>query len=89
LFFSIASIKKKVTTVKEHPRRLDSTYLDRKEIDKITKNYDLKRLISPKSGKLKIYSDSDKYDQLIAIWTDYFNHKFPSESLLIKILVLM
>lgn len=39
-------------------------------------------MIYPKAGKLKIYPDSDRYDQLIAIWTDYFNHKFPSDSFL-------
>jgi hypothetical protein len=71
-----------ITIVDKHPRRLDGTYLDRKEIDKIIKNYDLKKLIYPKSDKLNMYSDSDKYDELIAIWTDYFNKKFPSDSLL-------
>jgi hypothetical protein len=71
-----------ITIVDKHPRRLDGTYLDRIEVVKIIKNYDLKKLIYPKSGKLNIYSDSDKYDELIAIWTDYFNKKFPSDSLL-------
>ena len=71
-----------ITIVDKHPRRLDGTYLDRKEIDKIIQNYDLKKLIYPKSDKPNIYSDSDKYDELIAIWTDYFNKKFPSDSLL-------
>lgn len=71
-----------ITIVDKHPRRLDGTYLDRKEIDKIIQNYDLKKLIYPKSDKLNMYSDSDKYDELIAIWTDYFNKKFPSDSLL-------
>ena len=94
-------VKKKVTTVKEHPRkvsvskknpdvitivdkhprRLDGTFLDKKEIEKNVQSYDLKNLIYPKSGKLVKYPDSDKYDELIAIWTDYFNKKFPSESL--------
>jgi hypothetical protein len=80
-----------VTIVDKHPRRLDGTFLDRKEIDKIAKRYELKTLIYPKSGKLKIYPDSDKYDELMAIWTDYFNKKFPSESLLdpdvVKVLI--
>ncbi len=71
-----------ITIVDKHPRRLDGTYLDRIEVVKTIKNYDLKKLIYPKSGKLNIYSDSDKYDELIAIWTDYFNKKFPSDSLL-------
>ncbi len=71
-----------ITIVDKHPRRLDGTYLDRIEVVKTIKNYDQKKLIYPKSGKLNIYSDSDKYDELIAIWTDYFNKKFPSDSLL-------
>ena len=71
-----------ITIVDKHPRRLNGTYLDRIEVVKIIKNYDLKKLIYPKSGKLNIYSDSDKYDELIANWTDYFNKKFPSDSLL-------
>lgn len=71
-----------ITIVDKHPRRLDGTYLDKKEIDKIVKGYDLKKIIYPKSGKLQKYSNSDKYDDLVAIWTDYFNKKFPSDSLL-------
>jgi len=95
--------KKKVTTVKEHlrkvpvskknpagmtivdkhPRRLKGTYLDAKEIDETFKNYYKKKIVYPSSNKLvKDYPDSDKYDDLIAVWTDYFNNKFPSESLL-------
>ncbi len=70
-----------ITIVDKHPRRLDGTYLDKKEIDKIVKGYDLKKIIHPKSNRLS-YSDSDKYDELMAIWTDYFNKKFPSDSLL-------
>lgn len=70
-----------ITIVDKHPRRLDGTYLDKKEIDKIVKGYDLKKIIHPKSNRLS-YSESDKYDELMAIWTDYFNKKFPSDSLL-------
>jgi hypothetical protein len=74
-----------VTIVDKHPRRLDGTFLDRKEIGKIAKSYELKTLIYPKSGKLKIYPDSEYGHvrlRVMAIWTDYFNKKFPSESLL-------
>ena len=70
-----------ITIVDKHPRRLDGTFLDKKEIDKIVKGYDLKKIIYPKSGKLP-FPDSDKYDDLMAIWTDFFNKKFPSDSLL-------
>lgn len=71
-----------ITIVDEHPRHLDGTYLDVKEIGKIVKNYDLNNLVYPTSSKLLKYPKADKYDNLIAIWTDYFNKKFPSEVLL-------
>lgn len=71
-----------ITIVDKHPRRLSGTFLDKKEIDIIVKSYDSKKIIYPKSDKLQMYPDSDKYDELIAIWTDYFNKKFPSDSLL-------
>ena len=71
-----------ITIVDRHPRRLVGTYLDKKEIDKINKAYDLKKIVFPKPGKLQRYTNSDKYDDLMAIWTDYFNKKFPSDSLL-------
>lgn len=71
-----------ITIVDKHPRHLKGTFLDIDEIEKTVKNYNLKKLIYPNSGKLVKYPDSDKYDDLIAIWTDYFNKKFPSNSLL-------
>lgn len=71
-----------ITIVDEHPRRLDGTYLDIKEIEKIVKNYDLKNLVYPTPGKLLEYPNADKYDDLLGVWTDYFNKKFPSDSLL-------
>jgi hypothetical protein len=71
-----------ITIVDKHPRRLDGTFLDIKEIEKIVKNFDKKGLIYPTSGKLFKYAGADKYDDLIAIWTDYFNKKFPSDSFL-------
>ncbi|MBY0414233.1 MAG: hypothetical protein K2Q18_08710 [Bdellovibrionales bacterium] len=71
-----------ITIVDKHPRHLKGTFLEISEIEKTVQNYNLKNLIYPKSGKLVKYPDSDKYDELIAIWTDYFNKKFPSNSLL-------
>lgn len=88
-------IRKKVTTVREHPlhvpvseknptgitirdrhlRRLKGTYLDAAEIESIFKNYDRKGIVYPTKGKLK-HKNADKYDEEIAIWTDYFNKKF-------------
>ena len=59
----------------QHVRRLKGTYLDREEIESIFKIYDRKNIIYPAKGKLKD-ENSDKYDDLIAVWTDYFNKKF-------------
>lgn len=46
----------------------------------MAKNYDLKGVKMPSSGKLSEFSHSDDYDNVIGIWTDYFNKKFFSES---------
>jgi hypothetical protein len=92
-------IRKKITTVREHPlqvpvseknptgitirdrhlRRLKGTYLDAIEIESVFKNYDRKRIVYPNKGKLKEYKDADKYDDVIAVWTDYFNKKFSAD----------
>lgn len=71
-----------VTIVDKHPRRLKGTFLDAKEIDGTFKSYDKKNIVYPAAKKLPKYPDADKYDDLIAVWTDYFNKKFPSDSLL-------
>ncbi len=89
-------IRKKITTVREHPlrvpvseknpvgitlrdrhlRRLKGTYLDAAEIESVFKNYDRKDLVYPVFRKLDKYKNADNYDEVIAIWTDYFNKKF-------------
>jgi len=91
--------KKRVTTVREHPRhvpvsnknpdgitivdrhirRLKGTYLDPDEIDTVFKNQCRKNLIWPTAGKMDHLKNADKYDELIAVWTDYFNKKFNIE----------
>ncbi len=65
-----------VTIVDEHLRRLKGTYLDPEEIKPTFAMYDRKGLVYPALGKLGIYRNSDKYDEAIAVWTDYFNKKF-------------
>lgn len=64
-----------ITIRDRHPRRLKGTYLDREEIESAFKAYDRKGIIFPASKKLN-HKSSDKYDDLIAVWTDYFNRKF-------------
>lgn len=65
-----------ITIVDRHTRRLKGTYLDRDEIESVFKSYDRKNMTWPTSGKLGKYKNADKYDELIAVWVDYFNKKF-------------
>ncbi len=62
-----------------HSRHLKGTYLDVDEIESILKSYDRKGIAYPTHGKLKDYKDADKYDDAIAVWTDYFNKKFNAD----------
>lgn len=64
-----------VTIVDEHSRRLPGTYLDEKEIYKITNGYSLKKILNPSSNPLN-RPDENKYNDLIGIWTHYFNNLF-------------
>jgi uncharacterized protein YneF (UPF0154 family) len=64
-----------ITIVDEHLRRLKGTYLDPEEIKSTLARYDRKGLAYPASGKLGQYKNADKYDEAIAVWTDYFNKK--------------
>jgi hypothetical protein len=65
-----------ITIRDRHLRRLKGTYLDLAEIESIFESYNRKKIIYPAEGKLLEYRNSDKYDELIAVWTDYFNKKF-------------
>ena len=71
-------------TIRDHHlRRLPGTYLDPEEINSIFKNYDRKGIVYPSKKRLtEYYKEADKYDELIAVWTDYFNKKFNSNPLL-------
>lgn len=64
-----------ITIRDRHPRRIKGTYLDREEIESVFKGYDREGIIYPVTKKLN-HKKSDKYDDLIAVWTDYFNKKF-------------
>lgn len=66
-----------ITIVDQHLRRLKGTYLDPDEIRSVFKNYDRKGLIYPTSERLVEFKKrADAYDEVIAVWTDYFNKKF-------------
>lgn len=83
-------VPKGITIRDQHPRRIKGTYLDRKEIEFIFKTYD-KRNIPYPSKSQDLGKNSDKYDDLIAVWTDYFNKKFtanpPLDPNMIKALI--
>ncbi len=63
-----------ITIVDQHLRRLKGTYLDPDAINSVFKSYDRKGLLYPTVGRLP-YENSDAYDEVIAVWTDYFNKK--------------
>lgn len=67
-----------VTIVDRHPRYIKGSYLDESEIYLILKNYKRDGILYPAKNRLVEYKDSDKYDDQIAVWTDYFNKKFNS-----------
>lgn len=64
------------TTIRhQHARRVYTSY-DIDELKKIYRNYNTKKLTLPTSDDLG-YPNGNKYDELIAIWVDYFNKIFP------------
>lgn len=92
-------IKKKITTVREHPmqvpvsernptgvtirdqhlRRLPGTYLKREDIEEVFKSHHKKGISYPTAGKISEHKTADDYDELIAVWTDYFNAKLKTD----------
>lgn len=65
-----------VTIVDQHKRRVPGSSLCRDEVLDVAKNYFLKDVVLPSSGKLKEFPKADDYDSIIGIWTDFFNKKF-------------
>lgn len=68
-----------ITIRDKHLRRLKGTYLDLDEIELLLKQYERIGITYPSAGRLSDFKDSDKYDDSIAVWTDYFNKKFNIE----------
>jgi hypothetical protein len=64
-----------ITIRDQRLRRLKGTYLSREDIANIFNKYDKKNIEYPTKNKLKL-DNSDAYDDIIAVWTDYFNNKF-------------
>jgi hypothetical protein len=65
-----------ITIVDRHPRRIAGTALKADDLRAIAKDYATDRLPYPDSSDLD-YEDGSEYDELIAIWVDYFNRKYP------------
>lgn len=65
-----------ITIRHQHTRRIYEA-ADALDIKKIAASYKKDKLIRPTVGRLPEYPNSDQYDDLIAIWCDYFNKKFP------------
>ena len=66
-----------ITIRDQHPRRLHGTSLNIEDIKFIVKNYNRNGLQYPTPNDLH-FENGNQYDETIAIWTDYFNHKFNS-----------
>lgn len=64
-----------ITIVDQHLRRVPGTFLDEKEIYKITNGYSLKGIQKPSKNNLES-PDGNLYDNQISIWTNYFNKLF-------------
>lgn len=68
-----------VTIRDQHIRRLPGTYLKREEINEVFKNHSRKGIVVPTAGKIPKPKNADNYDELIAVWVDYFNNKLKTD----------
>jgi hypothetical protein len=64
-----------ITIRDRHPRRIYTSY-QADDLKSIAKNYNIKKIQYPSPNNLK-YENGNKFDELIAIWVDYFNKIFP------------
>lgn len=64
-----------ITIVDRHPRRVHGPALSAEDIRLIAAARSRKRIVYPGDDNLE-FPDGNKYDELIAIWVDYFNEKF-------------
>jgi hypothetical protein len=79
-----------ITIRDRHIRHFNGTTLSQKDIKDIFLTYDKKNIAYPAKNKLS-QSNSDEFDDLIAVWCDYFNKQFnttpPLEPNLVKALL--
>lgn len=67
------------TIVDKHPRRIQGATLTANDLKEVAKQYRHDGLIYPSPNDLN-YPAGNTYDELIAIWVDYFNAKYPPVS---------
>lgn len=65
-----------ITTRHQHKRRV-YTSTNAEELKEIFSSYSKKKVTYPSTGRLQNFPNSDLFDDLIAVWCDYFNQKFP------------
>ncbi len=68
-----------ITIRDQHLRRLPGTYLKRDDIEGVFRSHNRKGILYPASGKIPKPKNADDYDELIAVWVDYFNSKLKAE----------
>ncbi len=68
-----------VTIRDQHLRRLPGLYLKREDIVEVFKSHNRKGLSCPTARKISEHKTADDYDELIAVWTDYFNAKLKTD----------
>lgn len=64
-----------ITIVDRHLRRIPGTSLDRNEIASTFATYDKSKILRPTPHKITQFKNADEYDELIAMWADYFSKK--------------
>ncbi len=64
-----------ITIVDRHPRRVHGPSLSAEDILQITQTRNRKGIVYPVNDDLT-FPDGNKYDDLIAIWVDYFSEVF-------------
>lgn len=68
-----------ITIRDQHLRRLPGTYLKREDIEDTFKRHNRKGILYPTAGKISEHKTADDYDDLIAVWTNYFNAKLNAD----------
>lgn len=71
----------KITIVDQHPRILTGRSLAKDEMFSIFETYSKESITYPRPHELEFKGRGNKYDDLIAVWTDYFNKIYADSAL--------